>query len=124
MKMHKLLITAAGLALSLNAAATDTSNGFTTGGTTTVQDTTSACPLLNETVKVNLSKNVAGGYGCAESTNKIAVVTCHPNGKKNLTSNNFYQGVSSGGAISAVQDAACDTTKATSKAAALSTSSS
>lgn len=47
--------------------------------------TTTACTLLGEQVKLNLSNNVSGAYSCTEATSTIQVAACHKAGSRNTT---------------------------------------
>ncbi len=105
-----LIIIAAGLAglgLSMNASAAAIGNNQA-GVTTTIG--TGACSLLSESVDINLSSNVAGGYDCNTTYNVIGVGACHPNGRKPDDTNNYiYVGSSAGGSVdSATPDSVCD----------------
>lgn len=102
MKKH-LSILAACMLVATGASAT----ALTQGGATTVSTTN--CPLLKEGVTLNLSKDVAGAYACESSTNVIAVSTCHPNGRKVSSTNNyFYTTSSKGGKPAEASNAVCD----------------
>ena len=66
-----------------DAATTCTGAALNAGSTTEVLS--SACALLNEDVRIGLSKDVTGAYVGDVANNVIRVATCHPNGRKNVT---------------------------------------
>lgn len=83
---------------------------------------TTDCALLNEGVRISMSKDVEGGYECNTGTNQIAVSFCHPNGKKSNagTNNNYYSLTSAGGKTHIANDAPCLAATAATKASTLS----
>lgn len=47
--------------------------------------TTDACPLLSESVTINLSSNVQGAFSCDVETGAIKVATCSEAGSRKVT---------------------------------------
>lgn len=84
-------------------------------GKSTIDVSTTNCPLLSEGIKVALSKGVAGGYSCDGNTNTIAVSTCNPDGKKVDAKNTVYTLSGSGGKV-ATSQVACSGSAAESAA--------
>jgi hypothetical protein len=79
--MKKLFVLLASVGFSLNAMAADDSAVMFTSEDTVVNDA-SGCSLLSESVRMNLSSNVLGTYGCNTATAIIGVATCHTAGRK------------------------------------------
>lgn len=79
--MKKLLVLLAGACFSLNVMAADDSAVMFTSDTTVTNDA-GGCSLLSEPVRMNLSNNVLGSYGCNLNFAIIGVATCHVAGRK------------------------------------------
>ncbi len=81
MNMKFGIVLAAFLSFSTSSWSADNGSAALTSGTA-VAATAAGCSLLNEEVKVNLSKDVIAAYACNTVANRIAIATCHPSGLK------------------------------------------
>ncbi|MCV2216543.1 hypothetical protein [Thauera sp. Sel9] len=71
--MKKLFIILGGIFISSSAFSAD----FGVGGGI-IRDTD--CALLSENVRINLSKDVVGGWAC--NSRAVSIAACHPTGRK------------------------------------------
>ena len=115
--LKTLVAGVAGIAFSMSASAATQDSTMGPGANaiaTAVVGTSAAdtCALLDESVSINISKDVLGSVVCDDSANGVGVALCHPNGRKDASANGFIHNVGSlGGSITSLQTAACSTTE-------------
>ncbi|WP_137010758.1 hypothetical protein [Ectopseudomonas oleovorans] len=69
--------------------------------------TTTQCAILGETVRLNLSKGVHGGYNCDETRNAINVGACHETGSRSSSLTCAQIGVAADGTTPVFNDPGC-----------------
>lgn len=75
------LFAAAAVAAAFSSSAMAAPTAISSGAAIT----TTNCPVLGDTVRLNLSKGVSGSYDCSEVRNAINVGACHASGSRSST---------------------------------------